>query len=172
MVKYNLIVLVAVRTKAEFASDEVGPPAAGSMAYMLSKRQYIHDPSPAQGPANWHPHVMFFVCATDGSPWGANVPGGPLFSATSDAEPVTTYFLVVPDWSDGTPGPVLTPSGIPGYSSRSPSVTGMRAARTAGKSPPRKPIARAHFSPPATSAGVTRNSNTTWLKFAPRVEAV
>jgi hypothetical protein len=56
---------------------------------------------------------MFFVSATDGSPWGANVPGGPLFSGTSDAEPVTTYFLVVPNWSDGTPGPVLTPAGVP-----------------------------------------------------------
>jgi hypothetical protein len=105
---------MAARTKAEFASHEAGPPATGSMAYMLSKRQYLHDPSAALGPANWHPHVMFFVSATDGSAWGAIVPGGPLFSATSDSEPVTTYFLVVPNWSDGTPGPFLTPSGIPG----------------------------------------------------------
>jgi hypothetical protein len=104
---------MAARTKAEFAGHEAGPPAPGSMAYMMSKRQYIHDPAPGLGPANWYPHVMFFVSATDGSPWGANVPGGPLFCATSDAEPVTTYFLIVPNWSDGTPGPLLTPSGIP-----------------------------------------------------------
>jgi hypothetical protein len=104
---------MAARTKAEFANHEVGPPAPGSMAYMMSKHQYILDASPAGGPANWYPHVMFFVRATDGSPWGANVPGGPLFSSTSDAEPVTTYFLVVPNWSDGTPGPVLTASGVP-----------------------------------------------------------
>lgn len=104
---------MAARTKAEFANHEVGPPAPGSMAYMMSQRQYIADATPASGPANWYPHVMFFVPATDGSPWGANLPGGPLFSATSDAEPVTTYFLVVPNWSDGTPGPALTASGVP-----------------------------------------------------------
>lgn len=102
---------MVARTKAEFASHRLGPPAPGSMAYMLSKEQYIHDPTPASGPARWYPHVMFFVAATDGAPWGANVPGGPLFSATSDVEPITTYFLVVPRWSDGTLGPyVASPS--------------------------------------------------------------
>jgi len=104
---------MAARTKAEFARHEFGPPAPGSLVYMLSKHQYIHDPTPASGPSNWYPHVMFFTPATDGSPWGANVPGGPLFSDTSHAEPVTTYFMVVPNWSDGTPGPSLTASGIP-----------------------------------------------------------
>ena len=97
---------MVARTKAEFANHEIGPPAPGSMAYMMSKEQYINDPAP-----QWYPHVMFFVPATDGSPWGANVAGGPLFSATSDAEPITTYFLVVPKWSDGTPGPYVTNSG-------------------------------------------------------------
>lgn len=91
---------MAARTKAEFAHHEIGPPAPGSMAYMMSKKQYINDPAP-----QWYPHVMFFVSATDGSPWGANVAGGPLFSTTSDVEPITTYFLVVPKWSDGSPGP-------------------------------------------------------------------
>jgi hypothetical protein len=104
---------MAARTKAEFASHQIGPPAPGAMAYIMSKRQYIYDPAPGAGPANWYPHVMFFVPATDGSPWGANLPGSPLFSATSDAEPVTTYFLVVPNWSDGAPGPVLTAAGVP-----------------------------------------------------------
>jgi hypothetical protein len=102
------------RTKAALATHAIGAPAPGSMAYMLSKDQYIHDPSPTSGPANWYPHVMFFVPATDGSPWGANVSGGPLFSATSDDEPITTYFLVVPRWSDGTLGPYVTSSGNPG----------------------------------------------------------
>ena len=102
---------MAARTKAEFANHEVGPPAPGAMAYMLSKDQYILDPTPAGGPLHWYPHVMFFVSATDGSPWGANVSGGPLFSSTSDIEPVTTYFLLAPKWSDGTPGPYATHSG-------------------------------------------------------------
>lgn len=97
---------MVARTKAEFTSHEIGAPAPGSMAYMMSKEQYINDPAP-----QWYPHVMFFVSATDGSPWGANVSGGPLFSATSDVEPITTYFLVVPKWSDGTPGPYATNHG-------------------------------------------------------------
>ena len=102
---------MAARTKAEFANHEVGPPAPGSMAYMLSKDQYILDPSPVTGPPNWYPHVMFFVPATDGSPWGANAPGSPLYSSTRDVEPVTTYFLVVARWSDGTLGPYATSPG-------------------------------------------------------------
>jgi hypothetical protein len=97
---------MVTRTKAEFANHEVGAPAPGAMAYMMSKEQYINDPAP-----QWYPHVMFFVSATDGSPWGANATGGPLFSATSDVEPITTYFLVVPKWSDGTPGPYAASSG-------------------------------------------------------------
>ena len=86
--------------------------APGSMAYMLSKEQLISDPTPP-APVHWYPHVMFFVPATDGSPWGANVPGAPLSSATSTLEPVTTYFLVVPKWSDGTLGP-YTPESSKG----------------------------------------------------------
>ncbi|HUN25687.1 MAG TPA: hypothetical protein VMU67_05210 [Steroidobacteraceae bacterium] len=99
------------RTKAELANHEIGAPAPGSMAYMMSKDQYIKDPTPPTGTARWYPHVMFYVPATDGSPWGANMPGGPLFSATSDVEPITTYFLVVPRWSDGTLGPYATNLG-------------------------------------------------------------
>src|SRR6185437_11003764 len=101
---------MTARTKAAFANHEVGPPAPGSMAYMLSKDQYIVDTTPP-GREDWYPHVMFFVAATDGSPWGANVNGGPLFSTTSDVEPVTTYFVLAPKWSDGTLGPYATRAG-------------------------------------------------------------
>jgi len=54
----------------------------------------------SQGP--WYPQVMFYVPATDGSPWGANSRGSPVFAQTSSAGPVTTYFIAVPKWSDGT----------------------------------------------------------------------
>jgi hypothetical protein len=96
------------RTRAKVAAHEIVA-APGSMAYMLSKEQLISDPTPS-APVHWYPHVMFFVPATDGSPWGANVPGAQLFSATSTVEPVTTYFLVVPKWSDGTLGPYVPES--------------------------------------------------------------
>jgi hypothetical protein len=91
---------MAARTKAAWASHEFGPPAPGSMVYMMSKDQYIIS---TQG--HWYPHVMFFASPTDGAPWGANSHGSPIYAQTSSAEPVTTYFIVVPKWSDGTLGP-------------------------------------------------------------------
>lgn len=91
---------MAQRTKAAWAAHEVGPPAPQSVAFMMSKNQYIND-----GAANWYPHIMFFVSPTEDSKWGANVRGAPVFSTTSDAEPVTTFFVVAPKWSDGSLGP-------------------------------------------------------------------
>ena len=97
------------RTKAELAAHEIGPPAPGSMAYMLSKDQYIQDPQGAGpgGAARWYPHVMFFVATAEDSKWGANVPGGPVFATTSDVVPITTFFVVAPKWSDGNLGPYI-----------------------------------------------------------------
>ena len=92
------------RTKAAVAIHEIGSPAPISMAYMLSKEQYINDVPPGQS-AHWHPHVMFFVptvVGEEGSAWGANGPGAQVISTTSDVWPVTTYFVVSPKWSDGT----------------------------------------------------------------------
>jgi hypothetical protein len=97
---------MAARTKAAWASHEFRPPTLGSMVYMMSKEQYI---IPSQG--SWYPHVMFFVPVTDGSPWGANSHGSPIYAQTSTAEPVTTYFIVVPRWSDGTLGPYVPAAG-------------------------------------------------------------
>jgi len=94
------------RTKAALAAHEIGSPAPGSMAYMLSKDQYINDPQPG-AESRWYPHVMFFVPATEASIWGANVRGGPIFSTTSTVEPITTFFVVAPRWSDGSLGPYV-----------------------------------------------------------------
>ncbi len=52
---------------------------------------------------------------------------------------------------------------------RNASVTGSRAARSAGNNPPIKPMPNAHFKPLHKSSGETLNWNTTWLKFAPNV---
>jgi hypothetical protein len=94
------------RTKAAMAAHEIGSPAPGSMAYMLSKDQYIKDPQPG-AEARWYPHVMFFVPATEDSKWGANGRGGPIYSTTSDVEPITTFFVLAPRWSDGSLGPYV-----------------------------------------------------------------
>jgi len=48
---------------------------------------------------------MFLVPATDGSPWGANSPGSLVYAQTFNFEPVSTYFILAPRWSDGTLGP-------------------------------------------------------------------
>ena len=55
---------------------------------------------------------------------------------------------------------------------RKASVTGSRAARSAGNRPPTRPMPSAHFSPFHSSSGETLNWNTTWLKFVPSVAAV
>lgn len=92
------------RTKAAWADHTFGAPAPQSMAYMMSRDQYIKDPQPG-AEARWYPHVMFYLSATKDAAWGANVRGGPVFSTTSDAEPITTFFVVVPRWSDGSVAP-------------------------------------------------------------------
>jgi len=94
------------RTKAAWASHEFHQPAPESVAFMLSKDQYINDPAPG-APSNWHPHVMFFVPATQDAKWGANVPGSPVYSTTSDVDPITTFFVIAPRWSDGSLAPYV-----------------------------------------------------------------
>ena len=102
---------MAARTKAEWASHELQLPAPGSVAYMMSKEQCIHAPAPC----NWHPHVMFFVATADAQKWGDNLKGVPVFSGVSHTDPVTTFMVVVPQWSDGSPGPyVAAPAAATG----------------------------------------------------------
>lgn len=94
------------RTKQAWVSHEFQLPAPGSVAYMMSKDQYIHPPSQGVEP-HWYPHVMFFVSTADAQKWGDNHPGVPVFSAASNVDPITTFFIVVPKWSDGTLGPYI-----------------------------------------------------------------
>ncbi len=100
---------MAARSKAAWATHRFDPPAQQSMAFMMSKDQYISDPS-GGGQARWYPHVMFFVSTDADSTWGANAPGSPIFASTSADDPVTTFFVVVPRWSDGSLGPYVEPA--------------------------------------------------------------
>lgn len=86
------------RTKAEIAANKFTLPAAGAMSYMMSKQGYLNDTV-----GHWHPHVMFFVARTDSGAWGANLGGSPVLDAQDDQDPTTTFFVLVPKWSDGTP---------------------------------------------------------------------
>lgn len=86
------------RTSAELAANRIAAPEPGAMAFMMSKQGRIGDPL---GP--WHSHLMFFLSHTDGAVWGADQHGSPVFAAQDDSQPVTTFFVLVPTWSDGTP---------------------------------------------------------------------
>ena len=100
------------RTRVELSANTFMLPEAGAMSYMMSKRAHLHD---ADG--RWHPHVMFYLAKTVAAAWGANLEGSPIFADGSvifaqegTPEPVTTFFVPVTKWSDGTPdlaAPVL-----------------------------------------------------------------
>lgn len=72
-----------------------------------------------------------------------------------------------PDKHGVLPGTERSP-----YSARKAVVIGSRAARSAGNSPPTRPMPSAHFSPLHSSAGETLNWNTTWLKLLPSVDTL
>jgi hypothetical protein len=86
------------RTTAAVAAKQIKTPEPGAMSFMLSKDGYLGDE--AGGP--WHPHVMFFGPPVAGAEWGADVPGSPIMAAPSRLLPVTTFFVLVAKWSDGT----------------------------------------------------------------------
>lgn len=86
----------------EWAAGKLKAPEPGGMAYMLSKDGYLSDA--ANGP--WHPHVMYFAPRTADESWGANLSGSPVASDSHSYEQTTIFFVVVPNWSDGTPAPL------------------------------------------------------------------
>jgi hypothetical protein len=85
------------RTKAAIAAHGFTAPAPGAMAYMMSKQGYLGDTA-----GHWHPHLMFYLPRTDGGTWGADLKGSPVFAGQSEPEPLTTFFVPVTHWSDGT----------------------------------------------------------------------
>jgi len=97
--------ILAGRTKAEMVDavkaaiekKELPPMEPGAMSYMLSKDSNLGD-----GNGHWRPHLMFFVSEAQPAGWGADLPGSPVFSADGDWEHLTTFFVPVRRWSDGT----------------------------------------------------------------------
>jgi hypothetical protein len=78
--------------------------ASGAMCYMMSKQQYLSDRD-----KSWHPHIMFYVAGNAAKSWGADADDSPLIAANDPEERVTVFMLMVEHWSDGTPGPSMTP---------------------------------------------------------------
>ncbi len=89
---------MARRTQASIAARVIGAPETGSMAYMMSRDQYLGD----AGGGHWHPHLMFFLPPMPLSTWGAGIKGGAVFGDAESPEPITVFFVPVPKWSDGT----------------------------------------------------------------------
>jgi hypothetical protein len=83
-----------------------------AMCYMMSKEQYINDEG-----HSWHPPpVMFYAAGDAAKSWGANLQGSPVMAANDPHARLTTFFVVVHQWSDGTPGPPMEhrPATFPG----------------------------------------------------------
>jgi hypothetical protein len=75
----------------------------GAMCYMMSTQGYLTDEG-----GHWVPHLMFYVPQTDGSAWGADLPGSPVLLSPQfqgAPEPFTVFMIPVPTWSDGTAAP-------------------------------------------------------------------
>ena len=89
---------MVARTKAAVAAHSYILPAAGAMAFMMSKEQHLADQNP-----HWHPHLMFFVANTNAAAWGANLAGSPVMLGPTGSDPITTFLVPVGKWSDGTP---------------------------------------------------------------------
>jgi hypothetical protein len=90
---------IQTREAAEWAAGTLKAPEPGAICYMMSKGGYLNDAG-----GRWHPHVMFFAPRTDDAAWGANLTGSPIASDSTSYEHTTIFFVVVPNWSDGTSG--------------------------------------------------------------------
>lgn len=92
---------ITKREQQAYASRALPTPAPGSMAYMLSPKQYLLDDDP-----HWMPHLMFFHDRSmPGSLWGAGGMTDAVIdgSAGDPKSPVVTLLIPVRRWSDGTP---------------------------------------------------------------------
>jgi hypothetical protein len=104
--------VLAGKSKAEVAQaiqsalDDKQLPALepGSMAYMMSKQQYLNDTG-----KSWHPHVMFYSPGDMAKSWAADDPNSPVMVANDTEERVTVLFVLSDKWSDGSAAPTTMP---------------------------------------------------------------
>jgi hypothetical protein len=89
---------IAERTHTALTNKTLPTPEVGTFVFMMSKEGYISDTAPA----HWHSHVMFLLPITDGAAWGAGNKGAPVASSDDASVGITTFFVLVPKWSDGT----------------------------------------------------------------------
>lgn len=100
---------IAERIKAAMRSKEIPPLEPGAMCYMMSKSSYLT----ADGEHDMA-HVMFYVPLKDGTTWGANADGSPVFGGNywyfapehqalaAEFPPLSVFLVGVATWSDGS----------------------------------------------------------------------
>ena len=104
MIKKTDLILTG-RTKAQMMEaivaaidkKELPEMEPGAMCYMMSKQGYVSDDD-----GHWHPHLMFFVSGTGPAAWGAELPGSPVMALNDTWQQLTTFLVLVRQWSDGT----------------------------------------------------------------------
>jgi len=97
------------RIVAAIDAKALPTPAPSSMAFMMSKSQYLNDEGKA-----WYSHVMIYTSMDDsansGASWGADRLRSPVVFDSEDKmpEPWTCFFIPVAHWSDGSPAPLYS----------------------------------------------------------------
>ena len=86
-----------MRARARASKLANTAPAPGAMCFMMSKDGYL-----SGADSHWHPHLMFYLSSAGVASWGANQKGSPVIGGPGDPEPVVTYMILVPKWSDGS----------------------------------------------------------------------
>lgn len=100
-IEQTIVGAIAAKTLPTAAPD--------SIAYMMSKEQYISDTD-----KSWYPHLMFFMPLADGAnlgeSWGADRLRSPVAYDPRSVlhEPWTRFFIPVSHWSDGSPAPLYS----------------------------------------------------------------
>ena len=91
-------IIDAIRTA--LLKNDLPMPEPGSMCYMMSKQQYF-----GHKYRNADPHLMFWFAQRANVTWGAGLPGSPVYENHDASDPITTFIISSPVWSDGTAAP-------------------------------------------------------------------
>jgi hypothetical protein len=100
--------MIRTSLTAAIADKQLSVPENGSMAYMMSKDQYIDDHVKA-----WYSHIMIYtprpLGVNSGESWGADRVGSPVVYDSNHLiwpQPWALFFVPVWRWSDGTSDPM------------------------------------------------------------------
>jgi hypothetical protein len=88
---------ILAATNRAMDDGELKPLAVDSMAYMMSRQQYLSDSD-----KTWHSHMMFFFPGDAVKSWAAEKADSPAMAGNDPEERVTILFVPAGKFSDGT----------------------------------------------------------------------